>query len=662
MRGRSFIVILCLVIVSCSSIKQADKSFESGDYSSAIFLYKKALKEDDSYTYYRLAEAYRKSNQISKAEEYYRRAIEIGGVNERAYYHYAFALKTNQKPDEAKKVLNDYLGIAQDDVVKGWATRELDNLNQLGHVKAKINYFRVKNLEEINTRFAEYSPVYNNGWLYFTSNRDGGKVYPGTGTPFTDIYRVKTRGANVDIETLRPLDPVINDPDINEGSISLSQNGRTLIFAKANSGKASGTDEVNIYFTRYRNGIWSSPRPVSVNGKDSWDSTPALSPDGTSLYFSSNREGGYGGLDLYVAKLDRRGRWVDIRNLGPEINSPGNEIFPYVGNTGNLYFSSDGWAGFGGLDLFEATRQGGKITIENLGIPVNSEADDFGLFLFNPSRGFFTSNRKEGKGDDDIYTFVNDDPDLKIVNYFLSGTTFTYNEQLKTTEPLPNTKVLLLDDQDQLVDEAYTELDGKFRFRVFSEEHYYLVAQKDQYFSTRDEFSTKGKSIDRSTLVDMVTDVEFTKDVTLSQIVMQKPIVLNNIYYDLDKADIKEEAAFELDKLVVVMKDNPEISIELSSHTDARADHKYNMNLSQRRAQSAVNYIISQGIDKDRLVAKGYGETKLVIENAQTEEDHQVNRRTEFKVIKYEKQIDPSEREDFDETDRFFSDSDDEDE
>lgn len=648
------LLIIVLVLAACSTVKQADKSFAEGDYSGAIHLYKKALKEDDANTYYRLAEAYRKSNQIKKGEKYYERAIEIGGVSEEAYYHYAVALKMNHHEEKAKKVLHEYLDKAQDEAVRHWAQRELDNLEKLGQVKSKVNYFRVKNLEEINTSHAEYSPVYNNGWLYFTSNRGGGKIYPGTGTPFTDIYRVKTRGANVQIETLQALDPIINDPDINEGSITISQNGRTLIFAKANSGKASGTSEVNLYFTRYRNGQWSTPRPLSVNGKDTWDSTPALSPDGTTLYFSSNREGGYGGLDLWVANLDRRGQWVDIRNLGPDINSPGNEIFPYVSDIGRLYFSSDGLPGFGGLDLFEATRYGGHIEVKNLGEPVNSPADDFGLFLFNPSRGFFTSNRKGGKGDDDIYTFVNDDPDLKIVNYHLSGTTYTHLPD-GTTEPLPNTKVVLKDDQDEIVEEVFTETDGKYKFRVYAEEHYFIIAHKNDYFATRTEFSTKGKSIDRESLTKQVTDVDFTHDIVMERIVMQKPIVLSNIYYDLDKADIKPEAAIELDKLVVIMEDNPEISIELSSHTDIRADHKYNMNLSQRRAQSAVDYIIAKGIEDNRIKAKGYGETKPIVENAQTEEEHQANRRTEFKVTKYNKVIEDTRREDYDETDRFFT-------
>ncbi|UXX80703.1 OmpA family protein [Reichenbachiella carrageenanivorans] len=653
-----FCLFIILALASCSATKKANKSFEAGEYSDAIYQYEKALKPEDPETNFQLAEAYRKSNRMQEAEPYYLAAIDAGIEDEMAYYYYARALKSNDDPERANKVLEDYLKTAQNDAVIAMAERELNNLNQLPEIETRVNYFRVKNLEAINTQFAEYSPFYYGGKLYFTSNREGGKIYKGTGTPFTDIYVVNTRGANVDLTTLEELSPIINEPGVNLGSITMSKNGNTVIFAKGNNGKSSGADDVNLYFTRYRNGAWQTPRPLSVNGQDSWDSSPALSPDGTTLYFSSNREGGFGGLDIYTASLNRRGRWVDVRNMGDQINTPGNEVFPYVGGTGRLYFSSDGWPGFGGLDLFEATRAGGKVKLENLGIPINSNADDFGLFLFNPSRGFFTSNRKGGKGDDDIYTFVNDDPDLKIVNYWLSGTTLTYDDNGGLI-PLSNTKVVLLDEDDGIVDEKYTQVDGKYRFRVFSEETYFLVAEKEQYFTTRIDFSTVGKSADKAQLKEMVTDVEFEIDLPLDQIVVDKPIVLNNIYYDLDKANIKPAAAAELDKLVTLMKDNPTINIELSSHTDVRSSHEYNMNLSQRRAQSAVNYIASKGIEGRRMVAKGYGETKLIIKGAKTEEEHQVNRRTEFKVTKYGKKFAKDLGDDYDETDRFFDDADD---
>lgn len=648
------------LLVSCSASKKASKSFESGEFSDAIYLYEKALKPDDPESNFQLAEAYRKSNRLHEAEPYYLAAIDAGIEDESAYYYYAVALKSNDDVKRANKVLEDYLSKGQDDAVIALAERELNNLSKLPDIETRVNYFRVKNLEAINTKFAEYSPFYINGKLYFTSNRHGGKIYKGTGTPFTDIYVVNTRGAKVDIATLEELSPVINEPNVNLGSITMSRDGKTVIFAKGNSGKSSGPSEVNLYFTRFRNGAWQTPRPLSINGQDTWDSTPALSPDGKTLYFSSNREGGFGGLDIYTASLNRRGRWVDVRNMGENINTPGNEIFPYVGGTGKLYFSSDGWPGFGKLDIFEATREGGKMKLENLGAPINSSADDFGLFLFNPSRGFFTSNRKGGKGDDDIYTFVNDDPNLKIVNYWLSGTTLTPGDD-GSLGILPNTKVVLMSEDDQIIDEKFTQVDGKYRFRVFAEEKYYLVAEKEDYFTTRIDFSTIGKSISKEELVDkgMITNIDFEVDLPLDQIVVDKPIVLNNIYYDLNKADIKPEAAAELDKLVVLMKDNPSINIELSSHTDVRSSHDYNMNLSQRRAQSAVNYLASQGIEGRRMIAKGYGETKLIIENAKTEEEHQVNRRTEFKVTKYNKRFAQQHAEDYDETDRFFDDEED---
>ncbi len=657
-----YILTLCvLLIVGCNPMNKANKSFEQGEYSTAIYLYKKKLKKDDPVSNYQLAEAYRKSNQIKKATPYYQAAIDNDVEQENAYYYCALALKANNKEKEAKKLLEEYLKIAEDENVRLWAQNEYDNFAILKELKSKKSFFRVKNLDSLNTEYAEYSPIYNNGFLYFTSNREGGKTYKGTGTPFTDIYRVRSKGANVNLNTLKALDENVNDPDVNEGSITISKNGNTIIFAKANNGKSSGTNDVNLYFTRYRNGTWSTARPLSINGKDSWDSTPALSPDGSTLFFSSNRDGGHGGLDIYTAKLNRRGRWVDVRNMGPQINTPGNELFPYAGGTGMLYFSSDGHPGFGGIDLFQATRTSGHVTIENLGVPINSKDDDFGLFLFNPSRGFFTSNRPGGKGDDDIYTFVNDDPNLKIVNYYLSGTTLTPDENDHLI-PLSNTKVVLVDAEDGIIDETFTRVDGKYLFRVYPEENYYLIAEKDDYFTSRIDFSTIGKSLDKSKLKEMVTDVNFEIDLTLNQIVMQKPIVLNNIYYDLNKADIKEAAAAELDKLVTIMHDNPEITIELSSHTDIRADHSYNMNLSQRRAESAVNYINSKGIESKRLVAKGYGETKPIVFNAETEIEHQQNRRTEFKVIKYKKgkkeegKVEDSTEND--ESDRFFSDLD----
>ncbi|MCP4458865.1 MAG: OmpA family protein [Cytophagales bacterium] len=637
----------------------AQKSYSRGEYEVFISKTEKDPKANDAETNFKMGEAYRKSNRIQKSGPYYAQALADGVNEESVYLQYARSLRANQEIEKAKEVLNDFLLKGRDQVLIKQAEREMKNLEKIDDVKNITSFYRVKNLKDINTSSAEYSPAYNDNYLYFTSNRGGGKVYRATGTGYTDLYRVATKGANVNLSTLQQVSPIINDPNINEGSLSLSSDGKWVVFAKGNTGKASGNNNVNLFFSRFRNNTWSEPRPLSVNDLDSWDSTPVLSPDGLTLYFSSNRPGGHGGDDLYVANVDRRGRWVDVRNLGPEINTPGNESFPYVSTDGKLYFSSDGHPGFGNLDLFVATRIGGHISIDNLGKPMNSSADDFGMFQFDITRGFFSSNRKGGKGDDDIYTFVNEDPNLRVVNYYLTGTTITEDDGNKSII-LPNTKVRLVDTDDNVVGESFTGEDGTFKFRVYPEENYNLIGEKTDYFTTRKIFSTVGKSVDRSTLKELITNVNFETNVMMDRIVLEKSIVLNNIYYDFDKANIREDAKPVLDSLVLIMNDNPEIFIELGSHTDSRDTEAYNLELSLRRALSAVKYIIQSGVDSDRITAKGYGESIPLVFGAKTEEDHQKNRRTEFKVLQYNpKNRDdalPVNEEESDEYDRFFID------
>lgn len=646
-----FLRLLILFLFS-SCISPATQLIK-GNYNGMIAKHGKSIKTNDGITNYQVAEAYRLSNRIKDAEPFYASALKSGIDQDDAYYYYARSLKANQKYDDARKVLKGALPKVKDDLIYKLITYEIEGLASLDEMYSAETFFRIKNLEEINSPAAEYGPVFENGKLYFTSNRDGGKIYKSTGTPFTDIYSVVTKGAKINLRTLTSLDPIINNPLINEGSLALGANGSYLLFAKGNSGKASGTLEVNIFAARYRNGKWGTPRALNINDPNAYDGTPALNKEANTLYFASNRAGGFGGADLYIAQLDRRGRWVDVQNLGPEINTPGNEMFPFISESGVLYFSSDGQPGFGNLDIFKATRIGGSMIIENLGSPINSSADDFGFYEYNLTRGFFSSNRSGGKGDDDIYTFVNDDPDLKIINYFLTGETITKDDG-GAAITVSNTKVSLISEDGQILDEYFTREDGVYKFRVYAQENYNIRVEKPTYFSARKVFSTVGKSIRRDTLTQFQTDIVFELDVELDQIVIEKTIVINNIYYDLDKAEIRADAAFILDSLVLMLEDNPEIYIELGSHTDDRNTDAYNLDLSQRRAKSAVDYLIGRGIQSQRVLAKGYGETKLMIENAQTEAEHQINRRTEFKVLKYDLQEIEVEEESVDEYERFF--------
>lgn len=654
-----------VLLLHAQGIKKADKKYKRGEYEVAIDKYKKKLSSSKhaAKANFKIAEAYRLSHRIKQAIPYYEEAIKNKYKNPISYYYLAFAYKEIGNYDKAESQLESYIRVSKDDDIIALAENELSNLIELSEITSIKNYYRVKNLGAINTYHAEYSPVYKNGELYFTSNRKSERVYKATGTGFTDLYKVKTKGARIDTTTLTKLPKIINDENANSGSLTFSPDGKTMVFAKGNTGKRKGAADVNLYISRFRNNEWSEPRILPISKQDSWDSSPAFSRDGRTIYFASNRNNAkaQGGIDLYSARMSSRGRFSKVKNLGTPINTTGDEMFPYIADDGKLYFSSTGHPGFGGLDLFVATRKSGEVEVSNLGKPVNTPSDDFGIFLFKADRGFFTSNRTDGKGDDDLYTFVNEDPNLKTVNYFLHGLTLTHDE-LDSTQILSNVKVSLIDFQENILDEVITDDGGNFNFRVYENENYILMAEKEggekQYYVTRLDYTTIGRSIPQEELTKLVTNITFDTLMYLEPIIIDKSIVLENIYYDFAKWNIRSEAAQELDKLVDILYDNPEIQIELSSHTDSVDTESYNQRLSQRRAESAVDYIVSAGIDKARLTAKGYGESQPIARNTNPDGTdnpvgRQKNRRTEFKVTEISKSNDPEEEKD--KTDDYFN-------
>jgi peptidoglycan-associated lipoprotein len=669
MRLTIFLVVLAFFISSCSTEKKAIKAFRLGKYQSSIDLFKKG--PDNARANYFIAESYRLSNRIKDAETYYAKAGGRGIDKDSIQFYYAESLKANSKYDDAKTQLQDLVSRTANVALKDRANAEVKALEYLGKLNEKKNYYRVKNLEAINTPSSEYSPVFQNNELYFTSARGNEKIYEATGTPYTDIFKVNSRGANVEVASLAALPPGINTQAINDGCLTFSPDGKTMVFAKGNTGKRKGlnaTEDVDLFISRYRNNTWSEPIPININDPNAWDSSPSFSPDGKTLYFASNRKGrgkdvsGYGGTDIYSAVMDSRGRFSRVRNLGPQVNTAGNELFPYVAEDSKLYFSSDGHPGYGGLDLFVVKRVNGRTSIENLGQPMNTPSDDFGIFLFKPDRGFFTSNRDGGKGDDDIYTFVNEDPDLKVVNYYLQGITYAKDPEGKL-DLLPNTKVSLYDERGEPMQDYVTGNDGKFLFRVYENESYNLVAETDGYLVKRQVYSTLGKAVDPATLKDLITNITLDTTIVLEKIELNKIFVLENIYYNFNRAEIREDAAKELDKLVQLLSDNPEIKIELSSHTDSIDDRQYNIELSQRRADAAVKYLVQHGIAPDRLVAKGYGEDRPIARNTNPDGSdnsvgRQKNRRTEFKILEVGVLPKPIEEEEQFDEDKYFRGSD----
>lgn len=628
-----------VILAACSPEKKAMKSFRLGKYENVIDYYKGVAgkQPNNSKANYYIAESYRLSNRIKEAEPFYAKAGGKGVNTDSVKLYYAKSLQANAKYEEARNVLETLESDTKDEKMKDRASKELDGLNYLDKLAQKKSYYKIKNLEAINTPFTEYAPVYSNNELYFTSSRSNARIYEATGTPFTDLYKAETNGANVNVNTITPLPSFINESNINEGCVTFTPDGKTMVFAKGNSGKRKGTSDVDLYLSRFRNGQWSEPTPININQPDAWESTPAMSPDGRTLYFSSNRKGGFGGLDIYSAQMDGRGRFGKVKNMGPDINTAGAELFPYVSENGKLYFSSDGQPGYGMLDIFVVNRANGKTVVENLGQPVNSPADDFGIFLFKADRGFFTSNRDGGKGDDDIYTFINEDPNLRVVNYFLQGITYMTRKD-STREILPNTKVSLLGQDGEVMQDFVTGNDGKFLFRVYENENYSLLGETDGFITKRQAYTTIGKSVPLESLKELITNITLDTILVLDRKERNKIFVLENIYFDYNESYIRADAAKELDKLVTLLNDNTDLKIEMGSHTDSVASEAYNIELSQRRAESTVTYLIKKGIDPARLVAKGYGESKPIARNTNPDgsdnpDGRQRNRRTEFKIL-----------------------------
>ena len=533
-------ILAVALLAACNAGKRAlvqgYNSFDTGEYDVAIGHYQTAIDNgaEVAESNYRIAEAYRLSNRLQEALPYYEAAIDMGVADTAAVFHYAMALKQNSQYDEAEAQLQEYVKLSSDTTLEHTerAKQEIQNLDDVNDIISKDAYYEIEDLVAVNTDGAEYAPVVHRGEFYFTSSRGSEKVYKATGTGFTNIFKAPISGDSVLIGQAQTLGEEFATEIINEGAITFSPDGRVMVFARGNSGKRKSTKDVNLYMSTYKQGQWSTPQLMTISDPDSWDSTPAFSRDGKTLYFASNRPGGQGGIDLYSARLDGI-RWSNVRNMGKTINTPGDEMFPYVTDDGKLYFSSNGHPSLGALDIFVAVRRDGEITIENLGPPVNSTADDFGISFTTIKDGYFTSNRASGKGDDDIYAFVNDDPSLKTVNYFVDGTTVTTDEETGEEQLLEDVKVRLVYPSGGVIATENSGDSSQYEFPVEGGTNYEIVGEKEGYFTTRLPFTTIGKTIPQEELVDMVTDTTFTTKLVLNKIVLDKSIVLENIYYDL---------------------------------------------------------------------------------------------------------------------------------
>ncbi|MGF1533393.1 MAG: OmpA family protein [Bernardetiaceae bacterium] len=649
-----------LVLAGCTNAYQSALSkFEQARYQTVIPEFEAYLlqhPEQAGQINYLIAESYRRSNRPERAIAYYEKAIQMPDLAERtrdsALYFYGYALKAAEQYDLALGKFQWYADSGSNYNLREQASMEVQAITSIDTLFEKNKYLNVYRLDSLNTAEDDFSPVFlDKNTLIFSSSRRKESVFETNGQGFQDLYQLKIADADSLWGETTPFGGTyFSQEGVHEASATFSPDGKTMIFARSGSGQKKDPEtEVSLYISRYQGQLWTRPElltgisRINTEGKNRWESTPFLAQDGKTLYFASNRTDytNEGGIDLFKATFDEQsGTFLNIENLGPSINTPGNELFPYVDAEGTFYFASDGHGGLGGLDIYRVKKNGKP---ENLGRPINSGADDFGIWFEDKDQGLFCSNRPSGKGGDDIYRFVREEPPRQVV-YYLRGIAYGKDPYTGRKTPLPAAQIQMKDNMGNDFGTLTTDASGKFNFvqPVLIGNEYTLKAQEERHLPAQTSYSTAGKGIDTTKLTQELTEVYFDTELTLTRNLLQTredmPPPEIEILYELDRSRLTEESKQRLDQFVVFLNEflkvYPDVMIEMGSHTDERGSRTYNQRLSEARAKSAVDYIIAKGIPAEDIRAKGYGEDEPKIPNARTEEEHQLNRRTTVKVFK----------------------------
>jgi len=621
------ITLLSSAILTAQSneTKRADKHFNKYEFVEAATDYLKLVTDGkaDTYVYSQLAESYFNVFNTIEAEKWYAKALETSSEPEMVY-NYSQMLKANGKYEESNTQLDLFASMRPAD---HRATAFRENPNYLPKILEKGKRFNVQNLA-INSEVSDFGGTLKNGKLYITSARNSNrKTYGWNEEPFLDIY---TAYVNDDGEFQTPS---IIEQNINtkyhEGTVSFSPDGNTMYFSRESFyEKVYERDSItkykisvlNLYKSINQEGQWSEAEALSLNGDSYSVKNPSVSADGKTLYFASDKTGGYGNFDIYSAPIDENGSVGDATNLGQKLNTEGQEMFPFISANNTLYFSSNGHLGLGGLDVFFAKIVDGKVgPIRNVGIPVNGNADDFAFSINEETEeGFVSSNREGGVGSDDIYSIKKIQP---ICDVLVSVTV----KDRKTGLILVGAAVSIQDADGNIFGTKTSNTEGVVEYIIECNIDTKLVGSKIDYESG-------------FTLVAGTSEEEVSADLLLTpidEIILANKVILNPIYFDFDKSNINAQAAFELDKLVQLMNKYKSIVLSAESHTDSRGSASYNLSLSERRAMTTAQYVISKGIDASRITGEGKGETMPSVDcgGRCTEEEHQLNRRSEFLIL-----------------------------
>lgn len=646
-------IIVCLLLTAVAAgcrtpkLSEADAQFQRGEYYDASVTYKKVYnklrkKEERPQrgeVAFKMGRCYRLLNMSARASAAFQNALRYEYPDSTTHFMLAQALHADGKYAAALRSYDKYLEFCPDDSL---AINCAEGCRTAQEIRARGSRYVVKQAKLFNSRRADFCPMYLGAdcdQIYYTSTTEkatGDKKSEITGMKNADVFFSK-KNEKGEWERPEPVEGELNT-EFDEGIVAFSPDAQTMYLTKARR-ELNAPTSVEIYTSTRSDAKWSAPVKFEITADTlSTFGHPAVSPDGEYLYFVSDMPGGYGGKDIWRISLkERQGSLV---NLGPDINTEGNDDFPYVRSDGSLYFSSDGHPGMGGLDIFRATAVGDpadlRWKVENMGFPINSAGDDFGITFGKGEDGFFSSNRGDARGYDHIYSFEYDPVRITIEGLVMD----------KDEEPVKNAIIRIVGNDGSNQKEVARD-DGSFSFALQRGVKYVMLAGAKGYLNQKQEFASD------STMEDANYWVEFI----LPSI--SKPSVVENIFYDYDKADLRLESKTALNELIAVLHDNPNVTIEMASHTDRWGSDAYNINLSERRAKSVVNYLVENGISRDRLQPHGYGKSRpktvtkriarlypqfkegdiLTEEFIKTlsEEDQQaadqINRRTEFSVL-----------------------------
>lgn len=583
----------------------------------------------------KLGNTYYFNARYGKAETAYAQLFELSEDVAPVYYlRYAQSLRANGKEREAKQFYDRY-------VKKGGMTKPLVSAKDyLQIIKENSGRYQIKNLD-INTAGIDFGGGTYQNQLVYASTRDTGVIMKRRsgwdGLSFLNLYKAEiAEGGEGEPDGTGESVKIKGQANskFHESSAVFTKDGQTMYFTRNNlaPGKKSKkeTQLLKIYRATLKDGKWANMEDLSINGDTYSTAHPALSPDEGRLYFSSDRPEAMGGPDIFYAEIDSDGSLGPVESPGGKVNTPGRETFPFVSNENGLYFSSDGHFGLGGLDVFytDLKKERGAHLL-NVGEPVNSPFDDFAYTIDTETgRGFFSSNRtgENAKGHDDIYSLLEKEKIKDLLATLIYGTVTDKD----TRGPIPGASIRLLDEENKLLKEVFTDSLGNYEIEADRYKKYLIRASKEAY-DTDEQLvgTTEERNEANFELKRNVVPLEPGRDLAE---VLNIPI----IYFDFDKSNIREDAAVELEKLVAALNRYPELKIDIRSHTDSRGSDSYNKALSGRRAQSTMEYIIGRGISKDRLTAKGHGESQLANRCGNgvkcSEEEHQANRRSEFIV------------------------------